>query len=271
MGHELIVNVIPALTSLILITTQPLATPSSQFGLLPTTETNLAQYVWQVKAGETLEDIAKSYYGNESFWTKLWNDNPWIDDPNYIEEGWKLKLQSPPTIQNEPLVFDLTEKLLLKTPIDKNTNLSNLRLRNFITKTSPTPFPAQTLVLRSASQTELTTQFDDVYKQAGAKFGVPWQILYGIHLTETGLRDGTIYNAQGSGAQGPMQFMPGTFQAYAVSASGNSKPDINSAKDAIFTAANYIAKHGSVENALASYGGNFSGALAAARNRGYTQ
>ncbi len=115
----------------------------------------------------------------------------------------------------------------------------------------------------------ISTPYDSIYKAAGAKFGVPWQILYGIHLTETGLGNGAIFNHQGSGAEGPMQFMPGTFNEYAVSATGGT-PDINNASDAIYTAANFLQKHGSIMQGLIAYGGNISGTLRAAESRGYT-
>ncbi len=284
MGHEIIVNVIPALTSLLVLATQAPSTQSAQFGLSTSNEPNNMQYVWKVKAGETLEDIALRYYGSKEYWTQLWNDNPWIEDPNHVEEGWKLHLRKNSSNENEQLTFDLTEKILSKKPVEKNANLSKLPISNFIAKAAPTPTQGQSFitppfVTQAQTQPRPTMQpqqqtgssFDDVYRKAGEKYGVPWEILYGIHLTETGLRDGEIYNSQGSGAQGPMQFMPGTFQAYAVDGDGDGKANINDAKDAIFTAANYIAKHGSVGNALASYGGNISGTLAAARSRGYNQ
>lgn len=111
---------------------------------------------------------------------------------------------------------------------------------------------------------------DDVYKAAGAKYGIPWQILYGIHLTETGCRDGAIFNAAGSGARGPMQFMPGTWKAYEVDGNGDGVADIDNAVDAIYTAANYMAKHGTIEQGLISYGGNKVGVYQAAAARGYT-
>ncbi len=44
-------------------------------------------YIWVVKPGETLKSIAKEYYGSESFWTTLWNDNLTISDPNSLVEN----------------------------------------------------------------------------------------------------------------------------------------------------------------------------------------
>ena len=111
--------------------------------------------------------------------------------------------------------------------------------------------------------------YDEVYKTAGEKFGVPWQILYGIHMTETGCRNGPIMNYTGTGAQGPMQFMPGTWRAYGVDGDGDGIADINNAVDAIHGAANYLAKHGTLDSGLRAYGGNYSGTFAYARTKGY--
>lgn len=112
--------------------------------------------------------------------------------------------------------------------------------------------------------------YEEIYKTAGEKYGIPWQILFGLHKTETGCRNGPIFNNAGSGAQGPMQFMPGTWRAYGVDGDGDGASDINNAIDAIHGAANYLAKHGSLENGLRAYGGNYSGTLAYASEKGFS-
>ena len=113
--------------------------------------------------------------------------------------------------------------------------------------------------------------FDEAYKQAGARYGIPWEILYGLHYMETGLRDGAISSGYGTGAQGPLQFMPGTWASYGVDGNGDGSADINNAVDAIFGAANFLTAHGGVEQGLRSYGGDTQTALNAARSRGYSQ
>src|SRR3990170_162129 len=62
------------------------------------------------------------------------------------------------------------------------------------------------------------------YREAEAEFGVHWSYLASIHLVET--RMGRIRGVSTAGAQGPMQFMPGTWAAY-------GEGDINSNRDAI--------------------------------------
>jgi soluble lytic murein transglycosylase-like protein len=69
------------------------------------------------------------------------------------------------------------------------------------------------------------------YHEAETEFGVPWSYLAAIHLVET--RMGRIRGTSVAGAQGPMQFMPGTWAAY-------GEGDVNSDRDAIRAAARYL-------------------------------
>jgi membrane-bound lytic murein transglycosylase B len=88
------------------------------------------------------------------------------------------------------------------------------------------------------------------YEAAGAEFGIPWQILAGIHLVET--RMGRIRGTSTAGAQGPMQFLPSTWAAYGLGG------DINDTSDAIRAAANLLRANGAPANldgALQRYGG----------------
>ncbi len=73
------------------------------------------------------------------------------------------------------------------------------------------------------------------YKAAEAEFGVPWQVLAGVHLVETRL--GRLSGTSHAGAAGPMQFMPGTWDAY-------GEGDINDTHDAIFAAGRYLEAMG---------------------------
>jgi soluble lytic murein transglycosylase-like protein len=73
------------------------------------------------------------------------------------------------------------------------------------------------------------------YKEAEKEFGVPWHYLAAINLVET--RMGRIRGVSSAGAQGPMQFMPGTWAAY-------GKGDVNDPRDAILGAARYLKASG---------------------------
>jgi membrane-bound lytic murein transglycosylase B len=87
------------------------------------------------------------------------------------------------------------------------------------------------------------------YREAEAQFGVPWQVLAAVHLVETGL--GRIVGLSTAGAQGPMQFLPATWEAYGMGG------DVWDERDAILGAANYLAANGAaggdLDNALHRY------------------
>ncbi|HUG04993.1 MAG TPA: lytic transglycosylase domain-containing protein [Candidatus Limnocylindria bacterium] len=77
------------------------------------------------------------------------------------------------------------------------------------------------------------------YREAEAEFGVPWYYLAAINLIET--RMGRIRGDSYAGAQGPMQFMPGTWAAY-------GQGDVNDARDAILAAGRYLRATGAPAN-----------------------
>jgi membrane-bound lytic murein transglycosylase B len=74
------------------------------------------------------------------------------------------------------------------------------------------------------------------YREAEAASGVGWNYLAAINLIET--RFGRIEGVSTAGAQGPMQFLPSTWDAY-----GNGG-DIRSPRDSILAAGRYLAANG---------------------------
>lgn len=77
------------------------------------------------------------------------------------------------------------------------------------------------------------------YAEAQRRFGVPWEALATIHLVETGT--GRIVGTSSAGAQGPMQFIPATWESYGLDG------DVWDTRDAILGAANYLAANGAAE------------------------
>jgi len=73
------------------------------------------------------------------------------------------------------------------------------------------------------------------YAEAEALSGVPWPYLAAIHLVET--RMGRIEGLSSAGAQGPMQFLPSTWEECC---SG----DVHDDHDAIVGAARYLVRNG---------------------------
>lgn len=74
------------------------------------------------------------------------------------------------------------------------------------------------------------------YKKAQRRFGVHWQVLASINMIES--KFGRVKSTSWAGAQGPMQFMPPTWDAYGMGG------DVRDPHDAIMGAANYLRASG---------------------------
>lgn len=212
------------------ILSTPVAEPAHEKKVLAAQVHKEPSY-YTVQSGQTLDVIAKEVYGDQVYWTTIWNDNATLTDPAMIHTGDRLLLRDIHPEKPEAIKRSLPTPTITPTPTPTDT-----------------PKPNSSTTTQSRSSLSL----DQIYMDAGNKFGIPWQILYGIHVVETGQRDGAIDS--GFGPQGPMQFLPATFASYATDGNGDGVTDINSAADSIYTAANYLAKHGSIENGLKSYG-----------------
>jgi hypothetical protein len=75
------------------------------------------------------------------------------------------------------------------------------------------------------------------YERASRRFEVPWTLLAAVHFLET--KFGRVVSPSWAGAQGPMQFLPSTWEAFGMGG------DIHDTQDAILGAANYLSATGS--------------------------
>ena len=75
------------------------------------------------------------------------------------------------------------------------------------------------------------------YERASRRFDVPWTLLAAVHFMET--KYGRVVSPSWAGAQGPMQFLPSTWEAFGLGG------DIHDTRDAILGAANYLSATGS--------------------------
>jgi hypothetical protein len=85
-----------------------------------------------------------------------------------------------------------------------------------------------------------------IYQAAGAAYDIPWQVLAAINQVETNF--GSDLNVSSAGAVGWMQFLPSTWNKYAVPASRTGAADPYNAADAIFSAAKYLNAAGATTN-----------------------
>jgi Transglycosylase SLT domain len=107
---------------------------------------------------------------------------------------------------------------------------------------APTTLPDWTILEPQPAET-----LRGYYEEAEAASGIPWQYLAAIHLVETHM--GRIHGNSPAGAQGPMQFIPETWERY-------GEGDITDDRDAILAAGRYLDDRGGPEDmdrALFSY------------------
>lgn len=84
-------------------------------------------------------------------------------------------------------------------------------------------------------------------KQAASAYGIDWKILEAVWQVESGKRFQTTVTSY-AGAQGPCQFMPGTWRAYAKDGNGDGIKDVNFAPDCLFAAADLLGRNGGSVN-----------------------
>lgn len=80
-------------------------------------------------------------------------------------------------------------------------------------------------------------------KKAAAQYGIDWKILEAVWQVESGKAWSTSVTSY-AGAQGPMQFMYGTWKKYAVDGNGDGQANINEAEDAVYAGASLLAQSG---------------------------
>lgn len=85
--------------------------------------------------------------------------------------------------------------------------------------------------------------FEKAYRSAATTCpGLAWTLLAAVGQVESG--HGRNNGPSSSGAVGPMQFMPRTFEAYAVDGDHDGRLDPWDVEDAVFTAARYLCEGG---------------------------
>ncbi|MHB8059934.1 MAG: lytic murein transglycosylase [Gaiellaceae bacterium] len=100
---------------------------------------------------------------------------------------------------------------------------------------------------RAGEETALTpAQLRGIWQSAGAAYGIPWSVLAAINKVESNF--GRNMGPSSAGAVGWMQFMPDTWLRWGADYDGNGVADPWNARDAIFSAARYLAAAGGVSD-----------------------
>ena len=85
-----------------------------------------------------------------------------------------------------------------------------------------------------------------IYMEAGRRYHVPWPVLAAINAVESDY--GRDLSTSTAGAIGWMQFEPGTWKEYGRAVDGHSVPNPYDPRDAIFSAARYLAAAGAAKD-----------------------
>lgn len=95
--------------------------------------------------------------------------------------------------------------------------------------------------------TSIPPDIQTLYQTAATHYGLPWTLLAGVGMEETNHGRNTATSS--AGAQGLMQFMPGTWASYGVDGDNDGHASITNNADSIFSAANYLAASGATTSA----------------------
>jgi murein DD-endopeptidase MepM/ murein hydrolase activator NlpD len=111
----------------------------------------------------------------------------------------------------------------------------------------PTPFVTSLAPDATATKAPLPdAELMSLWQNAGAEYGVPWQVLAAINKIESNF--GRNMGPSSAGAIGWMQFMPSTWMRWGVDANGDGVADPWNATDAIYSAARYLSAAGASTN-----------------------
>jgi murein DD-endopeptidase MepM/ murein hydrolase activator NlpD len=98
------------------------------------------------------------------------------------------------------------------------------------------------MLFRRESQGLPFSTLSALWSQAGAAYGIPWEVLAAINKIESNF--GRNMGPSSAGAIGWMQFMPSTWERWGTDATGDGLADPWNAEDAIYSAARYLAAAG---------------------------
>jgi hypothetical protein len=102
---------------------------------------------------------------------------------------------------------------------------------------------ASTPEASAKAASDIPTPMLEVYQQAAETCpGLDWSVLAAVGKIETDHARSTATSS--AGAEGPMQFMPGTWNRFRLDGDNDGRSDVQNPRDAIFSAANYLCANG---------------------------
>ncbi|MEX2006672.1 MAG: lytic transglycosylase domain-containing protein [Candidatus Saccharimonadales bacterium] len=115
-----------------------------------------------------------------------------------------------------------------------------------------TPFCSDfTGSVSSSLPSNVPEPYNQLLTRAAAAYNTHGQFLAAIYLSENGnvwKPFNTVWASSPKGASGPFQFMPGTWEGYAVDGNNDGAKDINNIYDAAFSAANLVSSYNARPN-----------------------
>lgn len=139
------------------------------------------------------------------------------------------------------------------TVVPSSNSASGFSLANGGLPSAEVPNISGSLVLplawteHAGDETAVTSaQLRGIWQTAGAAYGIPWSVLAAINKIESNF--GRNMGPSSAGAVGWMQFMPDTWLRWGADYDGDGVADPWNAKDAIFSAARYLAAAGGVSD-----------------------
>ena len=114
---------------------------------------------------------------------------------------------------------------------------------------APGSTPSGTMAPSDEALSDIPGNYLKLYESAAKSRGIDWAVLAAIGKVETdhGRYGGTCATSY-AGANGPMQFMPATWEQYGVDGDGDGSADVCNPADAIPAAADYLVASGAPEN-----------------------
>lgn len=154
---------------------------------------------YAVREKDTLGSIAEKNYGSGEFWTNIWNDNGWIENPDIIEKTWKLKIQKTKPEKPADLKKELSEKLLEKKKMTLTTPIQVQAKTETINQ--PEKPQAQNSPIPAQDSKPIVTGTTGPLNDTQINF---------LGNCESGM---TASRNSGNGYYGAFQFSPGTWRS----------------------------------------------------------